>query len=378
MKTVLVIPTINPDDRIISLMGDLRARGFERFVVVDDGSDDSHEGIFTALEQQGAYVFHHAANLGKGQAIKTAIGQVTRLFSGITHIITLDDDGQHQPVDVEAVCRAAEEFPESIVLGTRDFRNSDVPARSRIGNAFSAAYFKMDTGMTCHDTQTGLRAIPATLFGLALSTPGSRYDYEMNFLTAAVKSDAPVVMVPIATVYENGNAGSHFSPVRDSLLIYKQFFRFAGSSIMCALVDLGLFALLTATLNLSTALLVALATAVARIASGALNFTLNRQWSFEESGSKLASVRSEAMRYAMLFCFQMLASMVLVTLLSFMPVPLVVVKMIVDGGLFVVSYFVQRNWVFKAPARPQAIIVKGASHARHAQDASNASASFLS
>jgi hypothetical protein len=28
-------------------------------------------------------------------------------------------------------------------------------------------------------------------------------------------------MIPIETVYENGNAGSHFRPVRDSLLIYR-------------------------------------------------------------------------------------------------------------------------------------------------------------
>ena len=29
-------------------------------------------------------------------------------------------------------------------------------------------------------------------------------------------------MIPIETVYERGNAGSHFRPVRDSLLIYRE------------------------------------------------------------------------------------------------------------------------------------------------------------
>ncbi len=363
MDAVLIIPTIDPDNRLVSLVDDMHDRGFAHIIVVDDGSNSESRPVFDALKQRGVHLFYHVVNLGKGQAIKTALMHMRSLFPDATHFVTMDDDGQHLPDDVVAVCQAAADYPERIVLGTRNFNGGDVPARSRIGNAFSSAYFKMDTGMTCPDTQTGLRAIPTKLLGLALSTPGTRYDYEMNFLTTAVKHDVPVAMVPITTVYENGNEASHFSPVRDSLLIYKQFFRFSGSSIACACVDLGLFALITALFNLNTAALVALATVLARLTSGALNFTLNRRWSFTDSGSRRGSISSQATRYLVLFFAQMLASMTLVTMLSFLPLPLVGVKMFVDGTLFVVSYFVQRNWVFKAPARSQALIVKGGSHA---------------
>lgn len=370
MDAVIVIPTIDPDSRLVTLVDDLRERGFSRFIVVDDGSGSESRSVFEKLKRRDAHVFYHAVNLGKGQAIKTALMHVKTVFPDATHFVTMDDDGQHLPEDVEHVCQVAAEHPDRIVLGMRDFRGSDVPAKSRIGNAFSSAYFKMDTGMTCPDTQTGLRAVPLSLIGLALSTPGTRYDYEMNFLTSAVKHDVPVAMVPITTVYENGNAGSHFSPLRDSVLIYKQFFRFASSSIACACVDLGLFALLTTVFNLETALLVAMATVIARLTSGALNFTLNRRWSFTDSGSKRGSISTQAIRYIALFFAQMLASMTLVTLLSFIPVPLVGVKMLVDGTLFAVSYFVQRNWVFKAPERAQALIVKGGAHAADGSKAS--------
>ena len=84
----------------------------------------------------------------------------------------------------------------------------------------TSTLFKFGTGIACSDTQTGLRGIPPRLVPLALSTEGDRYEYEMNFLVEAVKT-APLVMIPIETVYENGNAGSHFRPVRDSLLIYR-------------------------------------------------------------------------------------------------------------------------------------------------------------
>lgn len=228
MDTVLIIPTIDPDYRLVSLVQEMQARELERIIVVDDGSSDECRFLFDALRQHGVRVYHHATNLGKGQAIKTALQHVRSLFPNATHFVTMDDDGQHLPDDVIAVCKAAAAHPDCIVLGTRDFHAHGIPSRSRIGNAFSSAFFKMDTGMTCPDTQTGLRAIPMKLIGLALSTPGARYDYEMNFLTCAVKDGVPVAMVPITTVYENGNKGSHFSPVRDSLLVFKQFFRFSG------------------------------------------------------------------------------------------------------------------------------------------------------
>lgn len=363
MNTVVIIPTIDPDEKLVAVVDGLRARGFARFIIVDDGSDESRDGLFAELGRGGARVLHHAKNLGKGAAIKTALSSVRTLFPEATHVVTVDGDGQHLPDDVAEVCRMAAGSHGHVVIGVRDLGSKGVPMRSRMGNAFSSAYFKFDTGVSCPDTQTGLRAMPVSLVPFALSIPGTRYEYEMNFLTAVVKKNVPLVMTPISTVYEDNNAGSHFSTVRDSVRIYKQLLRFAGSSLACSAVDLGLFALLTALLDLQTALLVTLATVFARLCSGALNFSLNRRWSFSESGSKAGSARVQALRYGFLFAAQMLASIVLVTALSFMPIPLVCVKVLVDGTLFVVSYFIQRNWVFDAPARTQPIIVKGGSYA---------------
>ena len=59
----------------------------------------------------------------------------------------------------------------------------------------------------------------------------------------------------------------------------------------------------------------------------------------------------------------MLASMTLVTLLSFLPVPLVLVKALVDGSLFFVSHFIQKNWVFRRDAAVNAKLLKGGAHA---------------
>ena len=363
MNAVVIIPTIDPDERLATLIDELRARGFSRFIVVDDGSDATRDGLFEQLEPGGVRVLHHATNLGKGAAIKTALTAVRRSFPEATHVVTVDGDGQHLPDDVLRVCEAAEGHHEHVVIGTRSFDGKGVPVRNRLGNAFSSAYFKADTGVSCPDTQTGLRAIPTSLIPFALSVPGTRYEYEMNFLTTVVKKGIPLAMMPITTVYEDGNAGSHFSTVRDSVRIYRQLARFAGSSLTCSAVDLGLFALMTVLCDLQTALLVAVATVFARLSSGALNFTLNRHWSFRDTGSSRGNARTQSLRYLLLFVCQMIASATLVTMLAWLPLPLVGVKVLVDGTLFAVSYFVQRNWVFKAPSVAQPIVLKGGGRA---------------
>ena len=111
--------------------------------------------------------------------------------------------------------------PGHLVLGARDFAGEDVPARSAFGNRITSALFRLGTGISCSDTQTGLRGIPPALLPLAQRVKGDRFDYEMNFLAEAVRV-APLITIPIETVYEKGNAGSHFRPVRDSLLIYRE------------------------------------------------------------------------------------------------------------------------------------------------------------
>ena len=366
MNVVVIIPTIDPDERIVSLVCQLQKRGLSRFVIVNDGSAPKCDELFAELERLGACVLHHAINLGKGAAIKTGLAAVRKLFPEATHVVTVDGDGQHLPDDVVRVCRAADGHHDHVVIGIRDLNSRDVPARSRLGNSFSSAYFKFDTGVSCPDTQTGLRAFPLSLAQFALSIPGMRYEYEMNFLTTVVKRNIPLAMVPIATVYEDNNATSHFLAVKDSVRIYSELVRFAGSSLACSAVDLGLFALFTTLFNLETALLVTLATVIARMASGLVNFSLNRRWSFSETGSVRGDRRTQGLRYALLFFAQMLASAGLVTICSAAPLPLVAIKVVVDSTLFAISYFVQRNWVFKTAPHSNAMLVKGADYGNNA------------
>lgn len=339
-KSIVIIPALNPDTRLCSLVNELKTLGMRDIVIVDDGSTKTiHNGrdIFFELEELGCIVYRHDTNMGKGAAIKTGIKGAMEIFGENIGVITCDADGQHLPIDIRRVANALNDNPMSLILGTRDFDRNNVPKKSKFGNKITSAFFYLTKKKKCPDTQTGLRGIPNCLLSLALEEQGKRYEYEMNFLSDAADM-VEMVFVPIETVYEDGNKTSHFRPVHDSLLVYSRPLRFASSSLISTVFEYFLFILLALMFGSGAFL----AQSGSRIASGIVNFLLNKYWSFgsKRSGSK------ELIRYSILFGVQLLVSATLITALSYV-VSAIVAKVVVDTTLFFVSYQIQRRWVFK-------------------------------
>ncbi len=339
---IILIPALEPDDKLLKLIHGLQEYGFYRIVIVNDGSSSSYEHIFTSAKEAGCTVCTHNINLGKGAAIKTGILRSIEIYGHNSGIITVDADGQHLPADTARVSNLMTEYPDSLILGTRDFSKGNVPFRSRYGNKLTSLFFRLSTGVKCSDTQTGLRGIPASMLDTALETEGSRYEYEMNFLTKAAKS-VRIVSLPIQTIYENNNSGSHFRTIRDSARIYSKPLKFMTVSAISAVIDFSLFYFLAMILALSPEYIIAAATIIARITSGTVNFALNKLWCFKSQ----SKTRVEAIKYLALFVSQMCLSAGLVTLLSMLINP-VIAKVLVDITLFVISYHIQRDLIFNS------------------------------
>lgn len=340
-RPTVIIPALAPDDSLIFLAGRLRGADFP-VVIVDDGSGTEYEEIFHQARKEGCAVVHHEKNLGKGAAVRTGIREAKARYGSVGGWITADADGQHLPEDIIRVAEKMADRPDALVLGTRQFSAAGVPFRSRLGNRVTSALFRLTSGISCPDTQTGLRGIPAGLEPLALSEEGDRYEYEMNFLSDAARM-VPLVYVPIRAVYRDGNRTSHFRPLADSARVYGRFLRFTFASLAGAATDYLLFYLLSRIIRLPRVRMIFAATAIARVGSGLVNFGLNRRFSFRSK----RPVEGEALRYAVLFLGQMAASAGLVAALSRLPIPLLAAKAAVDTGLFLLSYRLQKNWVFR-------------------------------
>ena len=329
----ILIPAYQPGAALPRLVRQLTELGFRHILVVDDGSGEEYQGLFSLTAKWGAEVVHHEVNRGKGAALRTGIEETMKRFPEDQGIITADADGQHLPKDILAVSEelfnTGEEYQSKVTL---DEYAKSLDADPKI----------LTSGRAVSDTQTGLRGFSASLYPELLKIEGNRYEYEMHMLEDLAEQ-VPFHEVPIETVYENKNAGSHFRPVMDSIRVYGRPLKFALSSLSSSVLDILLFWLLLLILPLAEAAAITTATVIARLCSGAANFLINHYFCFRSD----QDLRTTGVRYGILFFAQMALSAALVNLITSLLPAAVVAKMLVDTALFFLSYHIQKHWVFR-------------------------------
>ncbi len=355
-KITVVLPSLDPDEKLVAVIDGLLEYGFTDIILVNDGSKKENLHYFEDAQRQHPeiHVLHHEVNKGKGAALKNAFSWFLQNRPESLGVVTVDGDNQHHPADTSACC---EQMMQSghVVLGCRDFSQEDVPARSRFGNRTTSMIFKIFCGMTLSDTQTGLRAIPRKYLKTFCEVKGDRFEYETNMLLAMKDNGIPYDEQKIRTVYIEENKSSHFRVVRDSWRIYKlilsHFFRYTVSSLVSAVMDVGAFSLIShLTQNLLTGFAFTAVPAVtARVISSLLNFTMNKKLVFQTD----VHTGKALLRYYMLAIPMMIAQVVLThgvyALFSIAPAAegtRTAIYTIVMVVLFLVSYMIQQRWVF--------------------------------
>lgn len=341
----IIIPSLNPDNKLKKTVEGMLNTGFSHILLVDDGSDSEHKKYFPE-ENESVTVLTHKTNLGKGAALKTAFNYILDNVPDACGVITVDGDGQHTPEDTLKCADELEKKNGAVILGCRDFSGKDVPKRSRFGNKTTSFVFKLLCGISVSDTQTGLRAFPRSVLSELIKIKGERFEYETNMLLILSRKGISFKEVKISTVYLEENASSHFRPIRDSIRIYHFILSFFMSSAISTVIDIVLFYILSRILSdaLGTATVLA-ATVLARAVSSFTNYIINKQKVFNSE-----KIENSVLKYYALAIPQMLVSALIVTILksiftagSFVST---IIKMIVDTVLFFISYRIQNCWVF--------------------------------
>lgn len=334
-KRIVLIPAYCPDEKLVALVQKLKKMDLT-IVVVNDGSKTELAPLFAAVSGY-ATVLTHEKNRGKGAALKTGLEYIKNTFAIPYVVVTADADGQHLPEDILLVCEKAESNIGSLVLGSRII-GRDAPLRSRVGNGITRLVFRLSTGISVYDTQTGLRAFSNGLTDYMLSVEGERYEYEMNVLLHLGQNNIRTVEVLIQTVYLDNNSSSHFHPVRDSLKIYREILKFSASSLLSFFIDYGLFCALMALTGMTV-----LSNMLARIVSASVNFSLNRSFVF---GNRVHIIRS-AIKYFLLAVVVLAFNTCILKLLIAAGLPYMLAKIITETMMFFFSWTVQRLFVFK-------------------------------
>jgi glycosyltransferase involved in cell wall biosynthesis len=342
--SAVIIPAYNPDIKLRSVVSELLAEPlFSVCIVVNDGSAPETLPNFPEPTDR-LIILTHSENRGKGAGIKTALKYITVTMPDCAAAVFADADGQHATKDIVSVAVKCAETGE-FTMGSRDFRNENVPDKSKFGNNMMKRLMKFSTGRDIGDTQTGLRAIPRDLFEFSLGVSGERYEYETEYLLQMSARNLPIREIPIETVYYDGNAGTHFRPIADSFKIIALFGKFAGVSLLSAVFDNLLFALFRQFFWGVT-----ISYAGARLISSVFNFTVNRKFVFKSADKLLlAAVKYFSLALVIFVLSDKLLEFALHAIDPDSDLPVFAetgVKLVCDGLLFALSFVVQRFFIF--------------------------------
>ena len=211
VRPLVVIPVYNHAGTLRDVAaGALRA--CTDVLVVDDGSTDAD--VREVIKGLPVRLVRHEKNRGKGVAILRAAREAKEL--GMTHIITIDADGQHDPADIDRFMPVISEDPFAIAVGKRSFDRT-VPFSSRFGRGFSNFWLKVQTGCSLKDTQSGFRAYHVAVLEW-LKLHEKRFSFEIEVLVRAAWAGIALKDVDISVRYPAREARiSHFNPLMDNL-----------------------------------------------------------------------------------------------------------------------------------------------------------------
>ena len=225
LKACVIIPTYNNAATLAAVIEDV-AQYSNHIIVVNDGSTDNTVDI---VKQFPAVQFiSYIKNVGKGWALRKAFAYAAE--KGYKYAITIDSDGQHFAKDIPAFINKLEQEPNAIIIGARNMGQASVPGGSSFGNNFSNFWFKVETGITSKDTQSGFRLYPLEpLKKMRFIT--RKYEFEIEVLVRAAWKGVNIVSVPVTVYYAPAAERiSHFRP-------FKDFFRISVLNTILVLIS---------------------------------------------------------------------------------------------------------------------------------------------
>lgn len=210
LKCAVLIPTYNNIKTIVQVVDDV-LKYADDVLVVNDGSTDGTHQVLT--HKTGIQYISYPSNKGKGYAILTGIRQA--LEQGFEYVITIDADGQHFAGDIPVFVEAVEKEPGTLWIGARNLQADNMPGKNTFANKFSNFWFKVETGISLQDTQSGFRIYPIQrLKNIRLLT--RRYEFEVEVIVRAAWKGIPVSNIPIHVYYPpQEERVSHFRPFQD-------------------------------------------------------------------------------------------------------------------------------------------------------------------
>jgi glycosyltransferase involved in cell wall biosynthesis len=197
-RLLVVIPALNEADCIGSVIARARAHEDVDVLVIDDGSTDDTAAVALV---EGATVLHAPLWQGAWGAIQTGIRYGVR--HGYSGVVTMDADGQHEPIYLAKLIEAGRSA--DVVIAACASRGS----RAR---HLAWAYFKLLTGFTLDDLTSGFRYYNARACRLLAREEATLLDYQdIGVLLLLRHAKLKISEIPVAMNPRKNGASRVFS-----------------------------------------------------------------------------------------------------------------------------------------------------------------------
>lgn len=214
-EIIVAVPSYNNVRELPGVLDRLRVQGYP-ILVVNDGSTDG-TGELLKARYPDIDVVTHPVNMGKGAGIRSAFDRA--YDQGYRYVVTIDSDGQHYPEDLPLFVEKIGRYPDSLLVGARNLKAENMPAKNTFANNLSNFFFRLISGQSLEDTQTGYRLYPIRKLR-DLKLLSGKYEFEMEILVRAAWRHIPLRSVPIRVYYAPGEERiSHFRPFQDFMRI---------------------------------------------------------------------------------------------------------------------------------------------------------------
>jgi polyprenyl-phospho-N-acetylgalactosaminyl synthase len=207
VRVAVLMPVYDEGERLARTLADLARFAADvtlTVFVVDDGSSRPIDlaAVCEAAQPLVVIVARHAVNLGQGAALETArrLALDPRFGTGFDAFVTMDADGQHRAEDVLSVARAVMNDRADVALGDRFAGGSNVPASRRVVLRLARLFERVTTGLSLSDAHNGLRAFaPRAIERMRLRQNRMAHATEITLRIARLR----VVEVPVSVRYDD-------------------------------------------------------------------------------------------------------------------------------------------------------------------------------
>jgi len=204
-RVIAVIPCLNEEKFIAAIVtGALPHVG--RVLVVDDGSTDNTAAVARAA---GAQVIQHGSRQGAGAATRTGLEEALRASAEV--MVTLDGDGQHNPLEIPQLVQPITGRTADLVIGSRFLCAAAVPRYRKLGIDLITWMYNAGHNEKITDAQSGFRAYSVKALKV-ISITDAGFGFSVQSLVQARKHKLKIVEVPISCIYHN--AGSTEDPLK--------------------------------------------------------------------------------------------------------------------------------------------------------------------